>query len=97
MSGAKGDKRILSAEQRRELLKTLKVRFEKNSKRHQGLDWAKVQARLEANESKLCSLHEMESTGGEPDVIGQDKKTGEFIFCDCSPETPVGRRKSSVK
>ena len=92
MSGAKGDKKILSAEQRVKLFKTLQDRFEKNMKRHEGLDWAKVQARLEGNAGKLWSLGEMESTGGEPDVIGHDKKTGEFIFCDCAAETPVGRR-----
>src|SRR5437867_9668494 len=77
--------------QSEELLNTLKARFEKNMNRHKGLEWAKVQARLEANAGKLWSLNEMEKTGGEPDVVGQDKKTGEYIFFDCSPETPEGR------
>jgi hypothetical protein len=85
-------KKKLSAEQRDELLRTLKTRFEKNVNRHNGLDWAKVQARLEADPSKLWSLHEMERTGGEPDVVGHDKKTGEYIFYDCSAESPKGRR-----
>jgi hypothetical protein len=84
-------KRELSAEQREELLRTLKARFEKNMNRHQGLEWAKVKARLEANPEKLWSLHEMESTGGEPDVVGRDNKTGEITFIDCSAETPKGR------
>lgn len=82
----------LSKAQREELLRTLKARFEENKDRHKGLDWAKVQARLEANAAKLWSLHEMERTGGEPDVVGHDKKTGEYIFYDCSAETPKGRR-----
>ena len=82
----------LSAEQREELLRTLKARFEKNMNRHKGLEWAKVQAKLEANTEKLGSLHEMERTGGEPDVVGHDKKTGEYIFYDCSAESPKGRR-----
>ena len=82
----------LSAEQREELLSALKARFEKNRKRHKGLEWAEVQAKLQANPDKLWSLHEMERTGGEPDVVGQDKKTGEYIFYDCSAETPKGRR-----
>ena len=81
----------MSPKQREELLKALKARFEKNLNRHKGLDWAKVQARLEANPEKLWSLNEMESTGGEPDVVGQDKKSGECIFFDCSAETPKGR------
>jgi hypothetical protein len=81
-----------SPEQREKLLKTLKARFEKNMNRHKGLEWAKVQAKLEANPSKLWSLHEMEKTGGEPDVVGHDKKTGEYIFYDCSAESPNGRR-----
>jgi hypothetical protein len=81
----------LSAKQREELFRALKDRFEKNSKRHKGLEWAKVQARLEANAEKLWSLHEMERTGGEPDVVGHDKKTGEDVFYDCSAETPNGR------
>ena len=75
-----------------DLLKTLKTRFEKNPDRHKGIDWDKVQARLEENPKKLKSLNEMEETGGEPDVVGFDKKTGEFIFFDCSAETPKGRR-----
>jgi len=75
-----------------ELLRTLKARFEKNMNRHKGLEWAKVQARLVANSEKLSSLNEMERTGGEPDVIGYDKKTGEYIFYDCSSESPEGRR-----
>src|SRR5205085_3450092 len=74
------------------LLKTLKTRFEKNMDRHKDLKWAKVQARLEANTEKLWSLSEMERTGGEPDVVGYDKKTGEYIFYDCSTESPKGRR-----
>jgi hypothetical protein len=82
----------LTAARRAELLGLLKVRFEKNMKRHQGLEWGKVQARLEANSEKLWSLGEMERTGGEPDVVGFDKKTGEFIFYDCSAESPQGRR-----
>ena len=83
--------RELSGAQREELLKTLKARFEKNKNRHDGLKWASVQARLEAKADKLWSLGEMERTGGEPDVVGHDKKTGEYIFVDCSPETPKGR------
>jgi hypothetical protein len=82
----------LSAAQREELLRALKARFEKNMNRHKGLDWAKVQAKLEANAEKLWPLSEMESTGGEPDVVGFDKKTGEYIFYDCSAESPKGRR-----
>ena len=85
-------KKELSPEQREELLRALKARFEKNMDRHKGLDWAKVQARLEANSEKLWSLNEMERTGGEPDVVGHDKKTGEYIFYDCSAESPEGRR-----
>jgi hypothetical protein len=88
----KGNKKELSPEQQEELLSVLKVRFEKNSNRHSGLEWTKIQARLEANTSKLWSLHEMERTGGEPDVVGHDKKTGEYIFYDCSAESPKGRR-----
>jgi hypothetical protein len=84
-------KKALSPKQRDELLKTLKARFERNLNRHQGLDWAEVQARLEANAEKLWSLNEMERTGGEPDVVGQDKESGEFVFFDCSAETPKGR------
>lgn len=85
-------KKDLSPKQRVELLKALKARFEKNLGRHKGLEWAKVQARLEAHPEKLWSLNEMESTGGEPDVVGLDKKTGEYIFYDCSAESPNGRR-----
>jgi hypothetical protein len=82
----------LSAEQREELLRALKARFEKNMNRHKGLEWAKVQAKLEANPEKLWALNEMGRTGGEPDVVGQDKNTGEYIFYDCSAETPKDRR-----
>jgi len=82
----------IKANQREELFRTLKDRFEKNMNRHKGLEWAQVQAKLEANTEKLWSLNEMESTGGEPDVVGQDKKTGEYIFYDCSAESPKGRR-----
>src|SRR5579862_3472407 len=87
-----GNKKDLPPEQRKELLRTLKARFEKNMARHKGLEWALIKAKLEAHAEKLCSLHEMERTGGEPDVIGQDKKTDEFIFYDCSAESPKGRR-----
>ena len=86
-------KKELPPEQREELLRALKARFEKNMNRHKGLEWAKVQAKLEANTEKLWSLNEMERTGGEPDVVGHDKKTGEYIFYDCSAESPKGRRK----
>ncbi|HWQ47120.1 MAG TPA: DUF4256 domain-containing protein [Longilinea sp.] len=82
----------LSPEQRDELLKTLKTRFEKHSTRHSGLEWAKIQAKLVATPDKLWSLSEMERTGGEPDVVGKDDKTGEYLFYDCSAETPTGRR-----
>jgi hypothetical protein len=82
----------MKAKQHEELLRTLKARFEKNMDRHKGLEWAKVQAKLEANAGKLWSLNEMERTGGEPDVVGHDKKTGEYIFYDCSAESPKGRR-----
>jgi hypothetical protein len=85
-------KKELSPKQRDELLKALKARFEKNLNRHKGLDWAKVQARLEARPDKLWSLNEMERTGGEPDVVGHDKKSGEFVFMDCASESPTGRR-----
>jgi Protein of unknown function (DUF4256) len=88
----KSNKKNLSAEVRGELLKTLKARFDKNMKRHKGIEWTKVQARLEANPEKLWSLDEMEITGGEPDVVALDKKTGEYIFYDCSAESPKGRR-----
>jgi uncharacterized protein DUF4256 len=92
MKNMKSNKKALSPEQAEELLRALKARFEKNMNRHRGLEWAKVHARLEANAEKLWSLHEMERTGGEPDVVGQDKKTGEYIFNDCSAESPKGRR-----
>ncbi|WP_342443476.1 DUF4256 domain-containing protein [Lysinibacillus sp. FSL K6-0075] len=82
----------LSQEQREGLINTLQARFEKNPSRHEGLDWANVQAKLEANMEKLWSLHEMEVTGGEPDVVGYDANTDEFIFYDCSAESPKGRR-----
>jgi hypothetical protein len=82
----------LSPEQGKELLKTLKVRFEKNMNRHKGLEWPKIQAKLEAHPEKLSSLYAMESTGGEPDVVGYDKKTDEYVFYDCSAESPTGRR-----
>jgi hypothetical protein len=85
-------KNELSPKQREELLRTLQARFEKHMNRHEGLEWPKAQARLEANAEKLWSLHEMETTGGEPDVVAHDKKTGEYIFYDCSAETPKDRR-----
>src|SRR5437879_9925655 len=88
----RSSKKELSPKQREELLRALHTRFEKNMSRHKGLEWAKVQAKLEANAEKLWSLHEMERTGGEPDVVGHDKKTGEYIFYDCSAESPKGRR-----
>ena len=82
----------ISTEQREKLVRGLKSRFEEHMNRHKGLEWAKVQARLEANPEKLWSLHEMERTGGEPDVVGHDKKTGEYVFYDCAAESPAGRR-----
>jgi hypothetical protein len=82
----------VSPEQGAELLKTLQARFEKNMNRHKGLEWPKIQAKLESHPKKLSSLHAMESTGGEPDVVGYDKKTGEYIFYDCSEQSPQGRR-----
>jgi len=85
-------KKDLPPAQRKELTRALKARFEENMNRHQDLEWAQVQAKLEANREKLWSLHEMERTGGEPDVVGHDKKTGEYIFYDCSAESPKGRR-----
>ena len=88
----KNNNEVLSPEQRKELLEELKAHFEKNMNRHQAVDWAKVQAKLEARTEKLWSLSEMERTGGEPDVVGHDKKTGEYIFYDCSAESPNGRR-----
>ncbi len=84
--------KILTSAQREELLKTLKTRFEKNKRRHSNLDWSGIQAKLEADPEKLWSLNEMERTGGEPDVAGYDEKTGEYLFFDCSAETPKGRR-----
>ncbi len=92
MNNINSNKKKLSPEQREELLRALKARFEKNMDRHKGLEWAKVQAKLEANPEKLWSLNEMERTGGEPDVVGYDKKTGETIFYDCSAESPKDRR-----
>jgi len=89
---ANSNKKKLSSEQREELLKILKTRFEKNMNRHKGIEWTKVQARLEANTEKLYSVNEMEITGGEPDVVGYDKKSGEYIFYDCSAESPKDRR-----
>jgi hypothetical protein len=87
----KSDQKKLSPQQREELLGVLEDRFQKNPDRHQGLDWAEVRAKLEASPEKLWSLHEMERTGGEPDVVSRDKKTGEYLFFDCSAETPKGR------
>ena len=92
MKNINSNKKKLSPEQRKELLRALKARFEKNMNRHKGLEWARVQAKLEANTEKLWSLNEMERSGGEPDVVGFDKKTGEYIFFDCSAESPKGRR-----
>jgi hypothetical protein len=92
MNNINSNKKELSLEQREELLRTLKARFEKNMNRHAGLEWAKVHAKLEDNPEKLWSLSEMERTGGEPDVVGHDKKTGEYIFYDCSAESPKSRR-----
>jgi hypothetical protein len=89
---SKSHKKELSPEQRKEFLKGLKARFEQNMNRHKGLEWAKVQAKLEANTEKLQSLNEMERTGGEPDVVGHDKNTGEYIFYDCSAQSPKDRR-----
>ena len=92
MNNINSNKKELSPEQRGELLRALKARFEKNMNRHKGIEWAKVQAKLEANTEKLRSLNEMERTGGEPDVVGHAKKTGEYVFYDCSAESPKGRR-----
>jgi len=92
MTNIKNNRKALSPEQRKELLEALKARFEKNMNRHQGLEWPKVQAKLEASAEKLWSLNEMERTAGEPDVVGHDKETSEYIFCDCSGESPKGRR-----
>ncbi|KKE79398.1 DUF4256 domain-containing protein [Oceanobacillus caeni] len=88
----KENKKELSLEQREELLQVLKARFEKNMNRHEGLEWSDIQAKLDANTEKLWSLHEMERTGGEPDVVGYDEARGEYIFYDCSKESPKGRR-----
>lgn len=88
----KSSKTKLSADQQKQFLKTLKDRFEKNMKRHKGMEWIKIQSKLEASPEKLWSLHEMENSGGEPDVIGHDKKTVEYIFVDCSAESPKERR-----
>lgn len=92
MSSTKHNKKQLSPEEQEELLKVLKARFEKNINRHKSLEWSKVQAKLKADGIKLLSLNEMERTGGEPDVVGYDNKTGEYIFFDCSAESPKGRR-----
>ena len=92
MNKIKSNKKELSPAQAKELLSLLKTRFEKNMNRHKGLEWAKVMSRLEANPAKLWILDDMETTGGEPDVVGQDKKTGEYIFYDCSAESPKDRR-----
>jgi len=89
---AKKNKKNLSSEQSKKLLSILKARFEKNMDRHKGVNWNKVQAKLELNTDKLWSLNEMENTGGEPDVVAYDKKNEEYIFFDCSPESPAGRR-----
>ncbi len=89
---AKANTKEIPAAQREALLKTLKARFEKNMNRHKGIEWAAIELKLETNTGKLWSLNEMETTGGEPDVVGFDKKTGEYIFYDCSPETPKDRR-----
>lgn len=92
MNTGNSDKKALSPEQRQELLRALETRFEKNMGRHEGIEWARVKAKLEASSEKLWSLNEMESSGGEPDVVGHDAKTGEYIFYDCSAESPKGRR-----
>jgi len=92
MNNDNKNQKELPAEQREALLKTLKARFEKNMNRHKGLEWAKIQAKLDAQPEKLWSLNEMESTGGEPDVVGYDKQADEYLFYDCSAESPKGRR-----
>ncbi len=92
MANIKNNQKALSPQQRKDLLGALKARFEQNMNRHRGLEWLSVQAKLEANAEKLWSLSEMEKTGGEPDVVGYDQKTGEYIFYDCCPESPKGRR-----
>lgn len=84
--------KVMKPEQREEILRLLRTRFDENMNRHQGLEWSKVQAKLQANPEKLWSLNEMEKTGGEPDVVGLDSTSGEYIFYDCSPESPEGRR-----
>jgi hypothetical protein len=91
MKNTNGSKKELSPDRREELFGILKTRFEKNMNRHRGVDWSEVKTRLEANADKLWSLHEMERTGGEPDVVGWDKKTGAYLFFDCSPQSPAGR------
>src|SRR5438270_11421585 len=93
MSKSNSNKKELSPGQRAELLRALKVRFEKNMSRHKGLDWANVQAKLEANAEKLWSLNEMERTGGDPDVVAHDKQTGKYVFYDCSAESSKGCRR----
>lgn len=92
MSRTGSEPRGLTADEREELLGTLQARFERNVKRHEGLEWVGIRAKLEADHGKLRTLHEMERTGGEPDVIGRDLRTGEYVFCDCSAESPIGRR-----
>jgi hypothetical protein len=92
MNSSNRDRQELSAVQREELIRVVRARFEKHMKRHEGVDWTAVQARLEAEPGKLWSLNEMERTGGEPDVVGHDEETGEYVFYDCSAETPLGRR-----
>ena len=92
MAAVQNKKKMLSADQRKELLVTLRERFEKNMVRHERLEWPKIQARLEGNAERLWSLDEMEKTGGEPDVVDHDKKTGEYIYYDCAAESPNGRR-----
>jgi hypothetical protein len=92
MNNTNSNKKQLAPQQREDLLRALKARFEKNMNRHKGLEWAKIEAKLKANTEKLWSLNEMERSGGEPDVVEHDKKTGEYIFYDCSAESPKGRR-----
>ena len=92
MDNSKSKKRELSLKQREDLLRVLKARFEKHLQRHKGIEWEKVHVKLESHPEKLWSLQEMERSGGEPDIVGQDKKTGEYIFYDCAPESPKGRR-----
>ncbi len=92
MNKSSTKKKVLSANQQEELLSNLQARFQKNMSRHKGIEWSTVQAKLRDNPDKLCSLQEMEETGGEPDVVGHEKKTGEYLFYDCSAESPKGRR-----